>query len=205
MIEAHHKVRALEPAHELLRAVLAEYLVAMVLGAIGHAQRHSHFMLFSPAADIICRALGFEIEINNVHVLLRAGGYRKSGSTDCQSALQLAVEEAHDLASLLVIDHALLDELAGVDNGSVIPAAKGVADVRERHARVLTAEIHGKLAGQRDVRRAPLAAHIRNAHIEMLRHTALDLVDCDGFLGLFLEDVAQEVFNHIACDLPIAQ
>ena len=81
MVEAHHKIRALKSTHELLGAVLTEYLVAVVFYAVGHAQRHSHFMLFSPAADIICRALGFEIKINNVHVLLRDEGYRRSGST----------------------------------------------------------------------------------------------------------------------------
>ena len=92
-----------------------------------------------------------------------------------------------------------------MDDGAVIPATEGIADVRERHAGVLPAEIHGKLTGQCDVRRAALAAHVRNAHIEMLGHAALNLVDGDRFFRLLLENIPQKILDHIARYFTIAQ
>jgi hypothetical protein len=122
-----------------------------------------------------------------------------------QSALQFAVEQTHDLTRFFVIRHALLDQLAGVDDGAVIPATEGIADVREWHAGVLPTQIHGKLTGQGYIRRAALAAHICDADIEMLGYAALDLVDRYRLLGLFLKNIAQEVLYDVACDLAIAE
>jgi hypothetical protein len=45
--------------------------------------------------------------------------------------LELAVEHSHDLSGLLVVFHPLFHELAGVDDRSVILAAKGVTDIAE--------------------------------------------------------------------------
>jgi hypothetical protein len=129
----------------------------------------------------------------------------KSSSDGRKSALQLAVEQADDLTRFFVILHALLDQLAGMDDGAVIPAAERIADIGERHAGVLAAEIHGKLTGQGDIGWAAFAAHVRDANIEMLGHTALDLVDRDRFFGLLLKNIAQKILDNIARDLSIAQ
>jgi hypothetical protein len=101
----------------------------------------------------------------------------------------LGIEKADDLTGFFVLLHPFFDEFAGVDHGAVVFSAKCVADIHEGGIGVLPREIHGDLARERDVRWASFARHVREAHIEMLRDAALDLIDRNGLASLFLKNV----------------
>jgi len=109
------------------------------------------------------------------------------------------------VAGLFVFADALFDELAGVDDGAVVFAAEGVADVVQRGFREFAGEVHGDLAREGDIGRAALARHVGEADVVVLGDLALDLVDGDGFAGLLLEDVAEEVLDDVLGDFAVAE
>ena len=74
MVEAHDEVRPLKAFDQLLGAVLAENLVAIVPGTVGHTEGHPHLVLFIPTPDIVRGSLGLKVEIDNIHGMLRALG-----------------------------------------------------------------------------------------------------------------------------------
>ena len=122
-----------------------------------------------------------------------------------KSALELAVEHADDLPGLFVCFHPLFHEFAGVDDGSVIFAAKGVSDIAERRACMLAREEHGDLAREGDVGLTTLAGHICQPDVEVLGHAALDRIDGDGLSRLLLENVPQKILNRLLGDRFFAQ
>ena len=111
--------------------------------------------------------------------------------------LELLVEETHQMSGLRILGHVLLHQLAGVDDGPVILAAEGVPDLDQGRGGHLAGEVHGDLAGLGDAGLTALAGHVGQSDVEVLGYLLLDLVDGDGFAGLFLKDVAEEVLQGI--------
>src|SRR5260221_8778511 len=105
------------------------------------------------------------------------------------STRELTVEERDNLPCPFVLEHPFFHEPVRVQDSAVITAAKRFADFVERGLRQHTREVHGDLPWESDVRRAALAGHVREPHVEMLRHAALELVDGNRPARLLAEAV----------------
>jgi hypothetical protein len=101
--------------------------------------------------------------------------------------LQLTVEQADDVTRLLILLDPTLDQLAGVDNGSVVLASEGVSDIAERAVGQLAREKHRHLPREGDVSWTSLARHIGETDVKMLGHLALNLLDGDRTASLLLK------------------
>ena len=89
----------------------------------------------------------------------------------------------------------LLHQFAGVQHRAVIATAECVADFVERCLGQLARQIHRDLAREGDVGRPSLARHVREAHIEMLRHASLDLFDRDGVPRFLLQNILEQMLD----------
>ena len=86
-------------------------------------------------------------------------------------------------------------------DGAVIASAKCVADFVERRFRELARQIHRDLARKGNAGRAPFARHIGQTHVEMFRHTPLNLLDRDGMPRFLLQNVLQQMFDDFLREL----
>ena len=66
----------------------------------------------------------------------------------------------------------------------------------ERTLGHLPREEHGDLAREGDVFRAPLAGHVGQPDVEMLRHLLLDDFDADRVAAFLVQDFAQQALDH---------
>src|SRR5438128_880139 len=93
------------------------------------------------------------------------------------SLAQLRLQEVHATPDGVVLLHHVLDGLDGVDDGAVVAAAEGLADLLERMAGKLAAKVHGDLPGEVDGIGPALARHIRMADLVVVGDTLLDALD----------------------------
>src|SRR5688572_6878328 len=92
---------------------------------------------------------------------------------------QLFFQKMHDVPDLRVHLHAVLHQPAGMEHGTVIAAAKSLANLIERTARQLPREIHRHLARKSNVFRTSLPRHISETDVKMLGNLFLDRIDRD--------------------------
>jgi hypothetical protein len=62
VVEAHDEVRPLEFLEQVVHLALGVDAVAAACRRIGHAEAHPHVTDLVPAADLVGRLLGFEVE-----------------------------------------------------------------------------------------------------------------------------------------------
>ena len=79
----------------------------------------------------------------------------------------------------------------------MVASAKGFPNGTETRRGQVSGEIHGDLAGKCDVFGSPLAGHVSQADVIMVRYFFLDRLDGNGLLALFLQDFAKQVFDDI--------
>src|ERR1043166_6663141 len=65
-VESDDQVRAAQPLDQLVYLRFAEDLIAASRRAESDADRHAHVALAHPAARVVRRPLGFQVEVNNI-------------------------------------------------------------------------------------------------------------------------------------------
>ena len=94
-----------------------------------------------------------------------------------------------------------LDLVDGVQDGGVVLAAEGAADLGERGVGELAGEVHRDLAGEGDGLGAVLGPHVGELDAEELGRLPLDVLDGDDLLFLAPEvgeDLLGELDAHLA-------
>jgi hypothetical protein len=91
----------------------------------------------------------------------------------------------------------------GVDHSAMIPPPEGIPDFHQGAARQSPTQIHGDLPRHCNARWPTAARHVRESHVELLGHEALDGID--GHLpAVFLtKQVPQQMLNFFHSD-PLA-
>ena len=105
------------------------------------------------------------------------------------STLKGTINEGYRLANVVLFDHPLLYQFAGVQHRAVIASPECIANFVQGRLGKLAREIHRHLPREGDAGRAPLACHVRDAHIEMFGHAALNLFDRDGMASFLLQNI----------------
>lgn len=109
--------------------------------------------------------------------------------------MELVSDGFDDDAEAVILLHLFFDEFGRMDDGAVVASSEGITDVGERRRGEFAGEKHRDLTREGDIGRAAFACHVREADIVLFGDFALDEFDGDGFAGLFLEDVAEEIFE----------
>src|SRR5206468_12056543 len=113
------------------------------------------------------------------------------------STLQRTVDEGYRLADVILLDHPSLYQFARVQHGAVVASAECVSNFIQRRLGQLARQIHRHLSREGDAGRAALTSHIGNAHIKMFRHTPLNLFDRDRMPSFFLQNILQQMLDHL--------
>ena len=120
-------------------------------------------------------------------------------------ALERTVDKRDGLPHIVLLAHSFLHQLAGVQDGAVIASAKRLADFVERSLGQFAREIHRDLPRESDVGRAALAGHVGEAHIEMLGHAPLNLLDGDRAPRFLLQNILEQMLDHFLRQLFAAE
>lgn len=94
--------------------------------------------------------------------------------------------------------HAVFHGVAGMDDGSVIPAAKDFADFFEGEIGEVAAKIHGDLPGYGNFVGSARAGEVGNFEVKSKGDLFLNFLRGDGIVlfGFFLKDVAEDLLGE---------
>jgi hypothetical protein len=66
-VKSDHQIGAYQLLNQIVHPVLWKDPILAEDRAVSDSKRHAHIALLVPSAHIICRALSFEVEVDNVH------------------------------------------------------------------------------------------------------------------------------------------
>jgi hypothetical protein len=108
---------------------------------------------------------------------------------------QLLFQVMNDLSNVRVHFHPALYQTAGVQNGSVIAAAEGLANRVQRAFGHLPGQKHRDLPGERNILGPASARHVSQPDIIMFGDFFLNHIDTDREAPLFVEHFPEQVFR----------
>ena len=100
--------------------------------------------------------------------------------------LELLIEKTQQVSCFGILFDSLFDEFTGMNNRAVILAAESIPNLDQGRGSQLAGEVHRHLTGVGYTRLSALAGHISETDVKVISHALLDLVDGNGFAGLFL-------------------
>src|SRR5258705_4951493 len=87
----------------------------------------------------------------------------------------------------------------------MIPTPKGASYFMQGSFGVAPNQIHGHLARECNIRRAPFAGHIRESNIKMSGYLLLNLIDGNLLCGFFPQDIPEKLFYRFTGNLSATQ
>ena len=111
--------------------------------------------------------------------------------------LELLIEKTQQVSCFGILFDSLFDEFTGMNNRAVILAAESIPDLDQCRGGQLAGEVHRHLPGVGYTGLPTLAGHIGKADIKVICNAFLDLVDGDGFAGLFLKHITEEMLQSL--------